>query len=105
MMWRRYGEAEPQLREALQARREVLGPRHPHTLLTQLNMVALLANQSQPQEAVRTLQEMEPNLLDRIAQELYSTQGGAVRRRRIWPGWPAAPRTRASARQRGRRAA
>jgi hypothetical protein len=34
--WRagsRYGEAEPLLEEALQAQREVLGPRHPDTLL------------------------------------------------------------------------
>jgi hypothetical protein len=45
--------------------------------------VALLVNRSRPREAVRTLQEMEPNLLGRIGQELYSTEGGAVRRRLV----------------------
>ena len=37
----RYGEAEPLYREALQGRRETLGPRHPDTL-TSLNNLALL---------------------------------------------------------------
>jgi CHAT domain-containing protein/Flp pilus assembly protein TadD len=76
----RYGEAEPLLGETLQASREVLGPRHPHTLATQLNMAALLVNLDRRAEAVRTLQQMESNLLGRIGQELYSTEAGAVRR-------------------------
>lgn len=46
-------------------------------------MVVLLVNQGQRAEAVRTLQQMEPNLLDWVGQELYSTEGGVVR----WPLW------------------
>ena len=79
----RYGEAEPLYREALQARREALGPRHPDTLATQLNMVVLLVNLDRRAEAVRTLQQMEPNLLGWIGQELYSTEAGAVRRQLV----------------------
>jgi hypothetical protein len=76
----RYGEAEPLYREALQVSCEVLGPRHPQTLSTQLNIVALLVNQGRRGEAVRTLGQMEPNLLGWIGQELYSTEAGTVRR-------------------------
>jgi CHAT domain-containing protein/Tfp pilus assembly protein PilF len=82
-IWGRHGAAEPLFREALQASREVLGPRHPRTLLTQLNMVALLVNLDRRAEAVRTLQQMEPNLLDWIGQELYSTEAGVVRRQTV----------------------
>ena len=79
----RHAEAEPLSTEALQASREVLGPRHPQTLTTQLNMVVLLANQDRPQDAVRTLQEMESQLLGWIGQELYATEAGAVRRQLV----------------------
>jgi CHAT domain-containing protein/Flp pilus assembly protein TadD len=79
----RYGEAEPLYREALQASREALGLRHPDTLRTQRNMVMLLVNLDQRAEAVRTLQQMEPNLLGWIGQELYSTEAGAVRRQLV----------------------
>ena len=37
----RYGEAEPLLRRALEARERVLGPEHPHTL-TSVNNLAVL---------------------------------------------------------------
>ncbi|MFZ1413473.1 MAG: tetratricopeptide repeat protein [Defluviicoccus sp.] len=79
----RYGEAEPLYREALQGYREVLGPRHPQTLTSQINMVVLLVNQGRREQATRTLQAMEPNLLDWIGQELYATEGGAVRRQLV----------------------
>src|SRR5215831_16397480 len=79
----RYGEAEPLFREALQARREVLGPRHPDTLGIQLSMAVLLVNQSQGLEAVRLLQQMEPQVLGWIGQELYSTSADAVRRQLV----------------------
>ena len=46
-------------------------------------MVVLLVNQGRRQEAVRTLQAMEANLLGWIGQELYSTAGGAVRRQLV----------------------
>src|SRR5262249_31174818 len=78
-------EAEPLYREALQTSREVevLGPRHPQTLVMQLNMVALLVNLDRRGEAVRMLQQMEPNLLGWIGQELYSTGAGTVRRQLV----------------------
>jgi tetratricopeptide (TPR) repeat protein len=79
----RYGEAEPLYREALQESREALGPRHPQTLTTQLNMVAPLVNLDHRAEAVRTLQQMEPNLLGWVGQELYSTEAGAVRHQMV----------------------
>jgi CHAT domain-containing protein len=79
----RYGEAEPLYREALQGSREVLGPRHPDTLATQLNTTALLVNSDRRAEAVRMLGQMEPNLLGWIGQELYSTEAGAVRRQLV----------------------
>jgi hypothetical protein len=61
----------------------VLGPRHPDTLATQLNIVVLRANLHQRVEAVRTLQQMEPNLVGWIGQELYSTEAAAVRRQMV----------------------
>src|SRR4029450_6007028 len=67
----RYGEAEPLFREALQASREVLGPRHPLTLSTQLRSAGLSVNRGRREEAVRTLQQMEPHLLGWIGPELY----------------------------------
>ncbi len=76
----RYGEAESLLHEALQASRETLGPHHPNTLGTQLNMVTLLVRQDKRAEGVRLLQQMEPNLLNWIGQELYSTESAADRR-------------------------
>jgi CHAT domain-containing protein len=79
----RYGEAEPLLKEALQASREALGPHHPNTLGDQLNMAWLLVDEKRLDEAVRTLQQMEPNLLAWVGQELYSTEGGAVRRQLV----------------------
>jgi tetratricopeptide (TPR) repeat protein len=79
----RFDEAEPLYLEALQASRETIGSHHPDTLVVQLNMAALLVNRDHPDDAVRTLQQMEPNLLAWVGQELYSTEGGAVRRRLV----------------------
>jgi CHAT domain-containing protein/Flp pilus assembly protein TadD len=79
----RYGEAEPLYEEALQGMREVLGPSHPVTLTVQLNRVGLLANLGRRADAIWTLQQMEPNLLGWIGQELYSTEAGAVRRQLV----------------------
>jgi tetratricopeptide (TPR) repeat protein/CHAT domain-containing protein len=76
----RYSEAEPLYREALQASREVLGPHHPDALAYQRNMALNLVGQDKRAEAVRLLQQMEPNLLGWIGQELYSTEAGATRR-------------------------
>src|SRR5947208_2646670 len=61
----RYADAEPLLREALQASRDpaVLGPAHPQTLKTQLNLVKLLAAEGRVAEAARLQQAMEPQVL------------------------------------------
>jgi CHAT domain-containing protein len=79
----RYGEAEPLYQEVLQAGREMLGPRHPGTLVYQHNMAQNLASQDKRVEAVRLLQQMEPDLLGWIGQELYSTEAGATRRQLV----------------------
>jgi tetratricopeptide (TPR) repeat protein len=76
-------QSEPLFRELLQAMRETLGPRHPLTLTTQLDMAVLLVNLDRRAEAVQTLQQMESNLLDRIGQELYSSEAGAARRQMV----------------------
>jgi hypothetical protein len=61
----------------------VLGPHHPDTLRCQLNLVQNLSSQYQRAEAVRLLQQMEPNLLGWIGQELYSTETGTVRQQLV----------------------
>ena len=70
----RYGEAEPLYQEALQARREVLGPRHPDTLVNPAQYDGAPHQLGRSDEAVRMLQQMEPHLLGWIGQELYSTE-------------------------------
>jgi hypothetical protein len=79
----RYGEAEPLYQEALQASREVLGRRHPRTLIIQQGMAQNLVNQDRPVEAVQLLKQMEADLLGWIGQELYSTEAGATRRQLV----------------------
>jgi CHAT domain-containing protein/Tfp pilus assembly protein PilF len=76
----RYGEAEPLYEQALQLRREVLGDSHPDTLRTQLNSVVPLVNLDDTAGAVRRLRGLEPQLLNWLGAELYSTESAAVRR-------------------------
>jgi hypothetical protein len=52
-----YGEAEPLYQEALQVRREVLGPRHPGTLTSLDNLAALYRDQGRYGEAEPLHQE------------------------------------------------
>src|SRR6266436_120986 len=73
-----YGKAAPLYIEALRTSRK-LGARHPTTLTVQLGAVNLLVNQKQRPKAVRTLQQMEANLLGWIGQEFYSSAADAVR--------------------------
>jgi hypothetical protein len=47
----RPSEAEPLMREAMQGRREVLGPRHPQTLNAMGNLADLLRQRGRPREA------------------------------------------------------
>ena len=76
----RYGEAEPLYEQALQLSREVLGDSHPDTLATQLNSVVTLVNLDDAAGAVRRLRQLEPQLLNWLGAELYSTESAAVRR-------------------------
>jgi tetratricopeptide (TPR) repeat protein len=79
---RRYSEAEPLYREALQSS-EVLGLGHPDRLKMQLNMVAVLVDLGRGSAAIRLLQQVEPNLLDWVGQEIRSTEAGVVRRQLV----------------------
>jgi hypothetical protein len=67
----------------VQTNREVAGLRHPLTLGSQLGLATLLVKTDQRAEAIQILQQMEPNLLGWIGQELHSTEAGAVRRRLV----------------------
>jgi CHAT domain-containing protein len=53
----RYGEAEPLLREALRARREVFGPRHPDTLASLNHLAELYLAQGRYDDAEPLLRE------------------------------------------------
>ena len=75
-----YGEAEPLFREALDGSREVLGPAHPMTLVTQLNLIGNLAAQGRIEEAVVMQMQMETQVLAWLGAELYSTEAASVRR-------------------------
>jgi CHAT domain/Tetratricopeptide repeat len=79
----RDAEADQLYLEALQTSLDVLGARHPQTLKIQLSSAFLLINQGRRAEAVRALQQIEPNLLGWIGQELYTTEAGAVRRQLV----------------------
>ena len=50
-------EAEPPLHEALEARREVHGPRHPDTLGSMINLAVLLMKQGKLAEAETMIRE------------------------------------------------
>jgi CHAT domain-containing protein/tetratricopeptide (TPR) repeat protein len=76
----RYGEAEPLYREALDASEEVLGAVHPTTLLIQQNTVENLAAQGRLTDAVALQRQMEPQVLNWLGVELYSTEPVSVRR-------------------------
>jgi tetratricopeptide (TPR) repeat protein len=81
----RLNEAETLLREAVQTslRPDVLGPHNPKSLAMQLGLVSVLAQNGKPNDAVRTLLQMEPNLIAWVGQELYSTEANSVRRRLV----------------------
>src|SRR6266478_8271641 len=64
---------------ALQLSREVLDPRHPTTLLVQLNGVSNLAALGLDEAAVRQLAAMEPQTLIWLGSELYSSEAPGVR--------------------------
>jgi tetratricopeptide (TPR) repeat protein/CHAT domain-containing protein len=76
----RYGEAEPLYEQALQLNREVLGDTHPQTLTAQLNSIGTLINLNNAGGAVHRLRGLEPQLLNWLGAELYSTESAAVRR-------------------------
>ena len=50
-------EAEPLMREALEGRREVLGPRHPHTLGSAKGLAVILQQSGQHGEVSRLRSE------------------------------------------------
>ncbi len=76
----RYAEAEPLYRETLDWSRKTLGLSHPKTLTTQLDLTFDLAAQGRVAEAVALHQEMELLILDRLGDELYTTESARIRR-------------------------
>jgi MinD-like ATPase involved in chromosome partitioning or flagellar assembly/tetratricopeptide (TPR) repeat protein len=59
----RFEEATTDIRQVLAAYTERLGPRHPHTLVCQVNLAAVLRN-SRPDEALATIRETVTGLAD-----------------------------------------
>ena len=76
-------EAETLFRESLELRRQVVGPNHPNTLDTQLNLTFDLVAQGKISAAVALHKQMEPLILDRLGAELYATESVSTRRRMV----------------------